>query len=91
MNRTESEAQSRSQSRSNNHKSSNNKCHVIVVAMKINTNALTFIAVGVMMEVLSSNAAGIRTTQAKDRRFGRHLKDETDDDENSCLSISKLP
>ena len=59
--------------------------------MKINTNALTFIAVGVMMEVLSSNAAGIRSTQAKDRRFGRHLQDETDDDENSCLSISKLP
>ena len=58
--------------------------------MKINTNALTFIAVGVMMEVLSSNAAGIRNTQAKDRRFGRHLQDENDD-ENSCLSISKLP
>ena len=59
--------------------------------MKINTNALTFIAVGVMMEVLSSNAAGsIRNTQAKDRRFGRHLQDESDD-ENSCLSISKLP
>ena len=59
--------------------------------MKINTNALTFIAVGVMMEVLSSNAAGIRNTQAKqDRRFGRHLQDENDD-ENNCLSISKLP